>query len=157
VQLSGSTIKLTAAERAVLAKKERRAQAEFERMAAAATPEERERIAARLWFEQVERPRAARRIKAARRQTPARPVLMMRARTSAAPREHRAASSSRSSGQDPGSDDPDPEPPPRPLAGPSPRFSRPWRDVDEAVAERRRALAALAAQDPQQLTLERVA
>jgi hypothetical protein len=52
--------------------------------------------------------------------------------------------------------DPEPTPaaPPRPaLPGPSPRFSRPWRQVDQTVASR---LAALedAARSDDQLTLD---
>jgi hypothetical protein len=44
-----------------------------------------------------------------------------------------------------GSPDDDPHEQPPALAGPSPRFSRPWRTVDEAVDARRRALDALTA------------
>ena len=43
-----------------------------------------------------------------------------------------------------GGDSGDPDEPPPALAGPS----RPWRDVDEAVAERRRALDALSGGKP---------
>jgi hypothetical protein len=50
--------------------------------------------------------------------------------------------SSRASRAGPSSSD-DPHEQPPALAGPSPRFSRPWRSVDDAVAERRRALDAL--------------
>jgi hypothetical protein len=108
MQPSTGTIEFTEAERAALEKKERRWQAAFERMAAAATPEERERIADQLWVEDIERPRATRRVQTARMKVPAPPVQRARARELAAPRERRDSSSSRSSGQDPGGDS-DPE------------------------------------------------
>ena len=53
------------------------------------------------------------------------------------PAAKRAASASR------GSPDDDPHEQHPALAGPSPRFSRPWRNVDELVADARRALEAL--------------
>jgi hypothetical protein len=67
-------------------------------------------------------------------------------RPAGAAREHRASPSASKRGGDSGDSDPsEPEPA---LAGPSPRFSRPWRDVDEVVAERRRALDALTGGTP---------
>ncbi len=85
----------------------RRTQAGLRRIAAASTLQEQQRIGAQVWVEWVERPRAARRVQAARRVAPVPPVQRMPGHSLAAPRERREASSSRTSGQDPGDGDPD--------------------------------------------------
>lgn len=106
MQLSSCSIDLTPAERAAFEARERKAQALLLRMADS-TPEESERLAGGFFHEL----RAARRIEAARRPRVVEVVSPIRDTACvAAPRERRVSSSSRTSGQDPGDDDPEPSP-----------------------------------------------
>jgi hypothetical protein len=87
--------------------------------------------------------------------TPPAVIELSRGRSEARPATRRP--SNRSSRGSP--DDPDSEPPRHPpLAGPSPRFSRPWRPELEALLdERRKALRTLQAPREGQLELEGLA
>ena len=112
MEVSTRSIGFTEAEREAFDRRQCRAQADFERMLAAGTPEGQERIAERMWERDVEQPRMQRRIAQARERKQL--VAVVAPRSTARAREHRstaarrASSSSTTSSADPGSSDPDP-------------------------------------------------
>jgi hypothetical protein len=121
VEVSTRSIEFTEAEREAFERRQRRAQADFERMAAAGTPEERERIAGMMWARDVEKPRMARRIEQARKPklaaiVRARPAPRRTNGRSGHPRAH-ATRSSAASGDSPDPGDPDPAEPAWPARG----------------------------------------
>jgi hypothetical protein len=118
MQPSDATIEFTPAEREMIERRQRQAQAELARIAAADTLEEQQRLGTEAWARLIERPRAARRVEASRRRTPA-PARPTRPGRVVVKRRARAARTTTPSRGDP-DDDPD-EPPGHPW--------RSWRDA----------------------------